>query len=40
MPQELKGDIPNYTDIEPVIQVSQVSELRVSPLAHAETVSS
>ncbi len=36
---ELKGDIPNYTDIEPVIQVSQVSELRVSPVAHAETVS-
>lgn len=37
---ELQGDIPNYTDIEPVIQVSHVSELRVSPVANAETVSS
>lgn len=37
---EVTGDIPNYTDIEPVIQVSQVSELRISPLAHAETISS
>ena len=36
---ELQGDIHNYTDIEPVIQVSQVSELRVSPLVDTETVS-
>ena len=35
---ELQEDIPNYTDIEPVIQVSHVSELRVSLVANAETV--
>jgi len=23
---ELQGDIPNYTDVEPIIQVSQLSE--------------
>lgn len=37
---ELQEDIPNYTDIEPVIQVSHVSELRVSLVANAETVAS
>jgi uncharacterized protein (TIGR02118 family) len=34
---QLKSDMPNYTDIEPIIQVSKVSELRVSEPAHAAT---
>jgi uncharacterized protein (TIGR02118 family) len=34
---ELQSDIPNYTDIAPIIQVSKVSELRVSEPAHAES---
>lgn len=33
----LRLDISNYTDIEPIIQISQASELRVIPIAHAET---
>ena len=32
---EIRADIPNYTDIEPVIQVSKVSELRVHEPAPA-----
>ena len=32
---ELQKDIPNYTDIEPIIQVSKVSELRVHEPAAA-----
>lgn len=32
---ELRADLPNYTDIEPIIQVSKVSELRVHEAAHA-----
>jgi uncharacterized protein (TIGR02118 family) len=32
---ELRADMPNYTDIDPIIQVSKVSELRVSEPAHA-----
>ena len=31
----LQKDRPNYTDIEPIIQVSKVSELRVSEVEHA-----
>jgi uncharacterized protein (TIGR02118 family) len=27
--EELRADMPNYTDIEPIIQVSKVSELRM-----------
>ena len=34
---ELSLDISNYTDIEPIIQISQASELRVMPVADAET---
>jgi uncharacterized protein (TIGR02118 family) len=37
----LQGDIPVYTDIEPIIQISRLSEIRVSPVVHApETGSS
>jgi uncharacterized protein (TIGR02118 family) len=32
---ELRADIPNFTDIEPIIQVSKVSELIVHEPAHA-----
>ena len=32
---ELRSDIPNYTDIEPIIQVSKVSELRLHEPVHA-----
>jgi uncharacterized protein (TIGR02118 family) len=32
---ELRADMANYTDIDPIIQVSKVSELRVSEPAHA-----
>lgn len=32
---QLRGDIPNYTDIEPIIQVSKVSELRVDEPSYA-----
>ncbi|MGO9437346.1 MAG: EthD family reductase [Terracidiphilus sp.] len=32
---ELQGDIPKYTDIEPIIQTSQLTEFRVSPVVHA-----
>lgn len=28
---QLQSDIPNYTDIEPVIQISQISEFNVGP---------
>ena len=31
----LQGDIPNYTDIEPIIQISRLSEIKVSPVVHA-----
>ena len=34
---ELRFDISNYTDIEPIIQISQASELRVIPVADVET---
>jgi uncharacterized protein (TIGR02118 family) len=34
---ELQGDMPNYTDIVPIIQVSKLSELRVSEPAHASS---
>jgi len=33
---KLQGDIPNYTDIEPIIQISQLSAVPViSPAIHA-----
>ena len=28
---QLQGDIPKYTDIEPVIQISQIHEFNVGP---------
>lgn len=34
---ELQADIANYTDIVPIVQVSKVSELRVSEPAHASS---
>jgi uncharacterized protein (TIGR02118 family) len=39
---KLQSDIPNYTDIEPIIQISQLSTVPVvSPVIHApETGSS
>jgi uncharacterized protein (TIGR02118 family) len=34
---QLQDDLPNYTDIEPIIQVSKVSELRISEPSHTGT---
>jgi uncharacterized protein (TIGR02118 family) len=28
---QLQGDIPNYTDIEPVIQISNLTEFTITP---------
>lgn len=33
--EELRADLANYTDIEPIVQVSKVSELRVHEPAPA-----
>jgi uncharacterized protein (TIGR02118 family) len=38
---ELQGDIPNYTDVEPIIQISQFSTIPViSPVIHATATGS
>jgi len=35
----LQGDIPNYTDIEPVIQISNLTEFPIAPAGNADVKS-